>query len=142
MSLPTKDTMSIAVVGAHLKGFPLNQDLIHRGAKFTTEAMTSPRYRLYAIKSNLGHSKPGLERICDDSEGESINLEIWDLPTTALASFMDTIPSPLGIGRIELLDGSWVHGFICEPIGLVDAVDITSFGGWRAYTKYLGEQQV
>jgi|UniRef100_A0A8H7KD17 urea carboxylase/allophanate hydrolase len=141
MSLPIKDTISIAVVGAHLKGFPLHKDLTHRGAIFTTEAMTSPRYRLYTIESTSAPLKPGLERVCEDSEGASISLEIWDLPTAALASFMDTIPSPLGIGKIELLDGSWVHGFICEPIGLVDAVEITSFGGWKAYTKYLSEQQ-
>lgn len=43
------------------------------------------------------------------------------------------IPAPLGIGTLELADGRAVKGFICEPWALAHAVDITSFGGWRAY---------
>jgi allophanate hydrolase len=37
------------------------------------------------------------------------------------------------IGRVLLEDGSDVAGFLCEPIALEDAHDITEFGGWRAY---------
>ena len=40
---------------------------------------------------------------------------------------------PLGIGSVELADGRWVKGFICETHGLADAADITAHGGWRAY---------
>jgi allophanate hydrolase len=47
------------------------------------------------------------------------------------------IPSPLGIGTLQLADGSSVQGFICEPHALVGAQDITHFGGWRAYIASL-----
>ena len=40
---------------------------------------------------------------------------------------------PLGIGSVELGDGRWVKGFICEGLGLADATDITAHGGWRPY---------
>jgi allophanate hydrolase len=34
---------------------------------------------------------------------------------------------------VELADGSWHHGFLCEPHALAGAEDITAYGGWRAY---------
>jgi allophanate hydrolase len=43
------------------------------------------------------------------------------------------IPPPLGLGSVQLADGRWVKGFICEGAGLVGATDISAFGGWRAY---------
>jgi len=43
------------------------------------------------------------------------------------------IPAPLGIGKLELTDGSVVNGFICEGVGVADAQDITEYGGWRAW---------
>ena len=43
------------------------------------------------------------------------------------------MPAPLAIGRVALADGTEVSGFLCEPIALADAVEITPHGGWRAY---------
>ena len=40
---------------------------------------------------------------------------------------------PLGLGSIELADGSPVHGFLCEAHALTGAQDISEHGGWRAY---------
>ncbi|CAI6091073.1 unnamed protein product [Clonostachys chloroleuca] len=131
------DIIPIAVVGAHLTGFPLNKDLTSRNATFSKQTSTSSRYRLFALSSTSGVSKPGLKRISTDQRGKEIEVEIWNLPNSALASFMQTIPSPLSIGKIELQDRSWVHGFVCEPIGLECATDITDFGGWRSYSKYV-----
>jgi urea carboxylase/allophanate hydrolase len=54
---------------------------------------------------------------------------------------MKTIPHPLAIGSLELKDGSWVRGFVCEPSGVQGATDITHFGGWRAYTKSIETSQ-
>jgi allophanate hydrolase len=45
------------------------------------------------------------------------------------------VPPPLAIGTIELADGRWVKGFVCEPHALAGARDITSFGGWKAYQQ-------
>jgi allophanate hydrolase len=50
-------------------------------------------------------------------------------------TFVAGIPSPLGIGKVELDDGSWVPGFICEGHGIEGAREITALGGWRAYLK-------
>jgi allophanate hydrolase len=47
------------------------------------------------------------------------------------------IPAPLGIGKVELDDGSWLPGFICEPYALQGAQDITELGGWKAYLRTL-----
>jgi allophanate hydrolase len=50
-----------------------------------------------------------------------------------VGSFLAGIPAPLGLGKIELEDGRWLTGFICEEYGLQNARDITEFGGWRAW---------
>ncbi len=57
----------------------------------------------------------------------------WDVPAESFGSFVAAVPAPLAIGKLELADGSWVSGFVCEPVGLDGAEDITRFGGWRAY---------
>ncbi|XP_044717055.1 amidase domain-containing protein [Hirsutella rhossiliensis] len=133
----------IAVVGAHLTGFPLNKDLVSRGARLDIATKTAPMYRLYELSSGeAGPKKPGLERVTCPGRGQQIAVEVWQLPCQALASFMATIPPPLAIGSIELADGRWVHGFVCEPVGLRGARDITQFGGWEAYMQHSAKRQV
>ena len=41
-------------------------------------------------------------------------------------------------GNLLLADGRSVKGFICEPWALADALDITEFGGWRAFIASRG----
>ncbi len=67
------------------------------------------------------------------SDGTSVIVELWDIPLARFGEFVAEIPAPLGIGNLQLEDGRWVKGFICEPWALADAEDITAFGGWRAY---------
>ena len=134
---PGSDRIPVAVVGAHLTGFPLNKDLTSRGATLSRATWTSKQYRLFALQSSSGPKKPGLQRVPDASDGAHIEVEVWDLPTASMASFMATVPSPLSIGKIELENGSWVQGFVCEPWGLEGATDVTHFGGWRAYISSL-----
>jgi allophanate hydrolase len=55
------------------------------------------------------------------------------LAPAAFGTFIATLPQPMCIGKVELSDGSQVSGFLCEPTALKNAVDITHFGGWRAY---------
>ena len=57
------------------------------------------------------------------------------MPQAEFGSFLALIPPPLGLGSIELADGRWVKGFICEPWALHDAPDISAHGGWRAYLR-------
>ena len=67
------------------------------------------------------------------ADGAEIIVELWDVPQARFGEFVAEIPPPLGIGNLELADGRWVKGFICEPYALDGARDITSFGGWRAF---------
>ncbi|MFN0160280.1 MAG: allophanate hydrolase [Burkholderiales bacterium] len=122
--------MRLAVVGAHLSGMPLNGQLTSRGAVCVGEAMTSGDYRLYALAGTVP-PKPGLKRV--PGGGTAIALEVWDMPTVTFASFVAEIPAPLGIGTLTLADGSTVKGFVCEPYALDGALDISDFGGWRAF---------
>lgn len=122
-------TIRLAVVGAHLTGMPLNGQLTSRGAVLVGETRTAAGYRLFALKDSVP-PKPGLLRV---RGGSPILVELWDMPAAAFGSFVAGIPPPLGIGTLELNDGRRVLGFICEPIALDDAIDITAFGGWRAY---------
>lgn len=124
------ETLTVAVVGAHLTGMPLNTQLTERGATLLESTVTAPAYKLFAL-ANTTPPKPGLKRVADG--GASILVELWSMPVEHFGSFVALIPSPLGIGTLELADGRLVKGFICEPWALDDAVDITSFGGWRAY---------
>ena len=123
-------TLPIAVVGAHLAGLPLNGQLTERGATLREATTTSPHYRLFALPDTTP-PKPGLLRVADG--GAAIAVEVWDLPITAVGSFLALIPPPLGLGSLELADGRHVHGFVCEAHALDGARDVTAFGGWRAF---------
>ncbi|MBL8302736.1 MAG: allophanate hydrolase [Ideonella sp.] len=127
-------TMPIAVVGAHLSGMPLNGQLVERGARLREATHTATRYRLHALPGTLP-PKPGLRRCADGEPGASIALEVWDMPCEHVGSFLALIPPPLGLGSVELADGRWVHGFICEGHALRDAPDVSAHGGWRAYVR-------
>jgi allophanate hydrolase len=124
--------LAIAVVGAHLSGLPLNWQLTERGATLIEATHTAPRYRLFALPGTVP-PKPGMVR--DSTHGASIALEVWRMPQRAVGSFLALIPAPLGLGSIELADGRWVHGFVCEAEATAQASDITELGGWRAYLQ-------
>lgn len=131
-SLRPSHAVRLAVVGAHLRGMPLNHQLTSRGAAFVEATHTAAEYRLYALPGTTP-PKPGLARVSRNQQGRSIAVELWDIPEAHFGSFVAEIPSPLGIGTLELQDGRSVKGFICEPCSLADAVDISEFGGWRSY---------
>eukprot|EP00439_Symbiodinium_sp_Y106_P001087 s1763_g1.t1 len=131
------DTFEVAVCGAHMAGLPLSPQLTERGGRFMRAARTSPRYRLVAF-DEMKPPRPGL---VDAADGASIDLEIWELPASSFGSFMKLVASPLGIGWIELEDGSRVQGFRQVDasvnrggqvgVGGEPPADITSYGSWR-----------
>lgn len=127
----------LAVVGAHLAGMPLHHQLTERGARLRACTTTTPNYRLYALKGTQP-PKPGLARA---AQGAAIVVEVYDIPVETVGSFLAGIPAPLGLGEIELADGSRVNGFICEPCALADAEDITTWGGWRDYIESLNRKR-
>jgi allophanate hydrolase len=122
----------LAVCGAHMEGLPLNWQLRERGAYLLQRTQSASCYRLYALAGGPPF-RPGM--ICVPSGGAPIEVEVWAIPTEHLGSFVAGIPAPLGIGKLELADGTRVPGFICEGLGIDGAADITHFGGWRAYLQ-------
>jgi allophanate hydrolase len=121
--------VALAVCGAHMAGLPLNHQLTERGGRLVRGCRTAARYRLFALPGGPPH-RPGLVR---GETGQSIEVEVWNLPVGAFGSFVAGIPAPLSIGSVELDDGSQVKGFLCEAHATADARDITEFGGWRSY---------
>lgn len=132
LARPGEDgTIELVVVGAHLSGMPLNDQLRELDARFCRSAKTSAAYKLYAL-AGQSVPKPGLVRV-ENGGGVSIEVEVWRLGPEAFGRFVAAIPSPLGIGTIELDDGTSAKGFLAEPAGLTAATDISAFGGWRNY---------
>jgi allophanate hydrolase len=121
--------LPVAVVGAHLSGQPLNYQLTERGARMLGPARTAACYRLHSLATDP--PKPGLRRV--DAGGAQVALEVWELPPAAFGDFVAAVPPPLVIGSVLLEDGTSVPGFLCEPVALDGAPDITGHGGWRDY---------
>ncbi len=122
-------TIDILVVGAHLRGQPLNPQLVAAGGSFVAEVRTSNAYRLHALTTVP--PKPGIVRV--EEGGSAIAGEVWTLPAAGFGTFVASLPAPMGIGPVQLEDGSTVSGFMCEAVALEGAPDISAFGGWRAY---------
>ena len=125
-------SIPVAVCGAHMEGLPLNHQLISRGASFVRRTRTVPSYRFYALPGGPP-LRPGLVRV--PSGGASIDVEVWSVPSSQFGSFVAGIPSPLGIGKVDLEDGQQVSGFVCEAHAVEGARDITALGGWRQYLR-------
>lgn len=124
--------IELAVVGAHLEGQPLHHQLTDRGATLVARTATAPCYRLHALDEGPP-TRPGLERVDRDETGASVEVEVWALDAAEFGTFVAAVAPPLAIGNVQLADGRWVKGFVCEPVGLVRAVDVTHHGGWRNY---------
>ena len=116
------DRTSIAVFGAHMEGQPLNGALQAMGGRFVRACRTAPVYRMLALPGPL--PRPALVR----GGGAALEGEVWSLPSHAVAAFLGSIASPLGLGTVELDDGPTL-GFIAEAGATGE--DITGHGGWR-----------
>ncbi|WP_432019216.1 allophanate hydrolase [Streptomyces sp. 1222.5] len=127
----TAPPLPLAVVGAHLAGQPLNGQLLAAGGRLLRTTTTAPVYRLYALDTEP--AKPGLVRV--GAGGAAVEAEVWRLPAEGLGALAAALPRPMALGSVELADGSSVTGFLCEPLAVEGARDITSFGGWRAYLR-------
>jgi allophanate hydrolase len=137
--LPLQEaSVTLAVVGAHLRGQPLNDQLLEAGARFLEATTTSPDYRLYALAGTMP-AKPALVRVQTGADGAPtgpIAIELWQVPLRLFGHLVAQVPAPLGIGTVQIADGRSVKGFICEPSAVTPesgAREITSFGGWVAY---------
>jgi len=121
--------LPVAVCGAHMEGLALNHQLTERGGRMIERTTTSPNYRLYLLPGGPPQ-RPGMVRTRD---GASIEVEVWELPAVNFGDFLNQIPTPLGLGRVQLADGSNVPGFLCESYAVEQAQEITRCGGWRKF---------
>lgn len=131
-----RDTVLLAVAGAHLSGQPLNSALVARGAALVSTTRTARDYRMFLVDGPL--PRPGLTRLPKPTQapGRGIEVEVWQLPARELGGFAGTIAAPLALGPVELADGGEVLGFVCTADAARAGRDITSHGGWRAYLAW------
>lgn len=127
VSSPKQGMIPVAVCGLHMRGFPLEKQMQEHGAQFVREAATAAKYAM--VKLATAPPKPGL--IKRQEGGHAFQLEVWEMPAAAFGTFAALIPAPLGIGKVELADGTLIPGFICEGYAEQDAEDISAYGGWR-----------
>ncbi len=120
----------LAVVGAHMRGLPLNPELVARGARFLRAERTAPCYRLFELPGAVP-PKPGMLRVAEG--GAAIDLELWALDTEAFGALVAGVPTPLSIGDVRLADGSSVKGYLVEAAAVAGANEISDHGGWRAW---------
>jgi allophanate hydrolase len=130
---PLTDGVDLVVVGAHLSGEPLNHELVVRGATLVETTRTAPGYRFFAL-TGTSPAKPGLMR-APGFAGPGIEVEVWRLSSAEFGNFVASVAPPLTIGSIELANGIHAKGFLAEPYALDGAVEITRYGGWRAYRR-------
>jgi allophanate hydrolase len=129
--LQQEDVITVAVCGLHLRGMPLEPQMTGLGAVFREESLTAPVYEIYALPTTP--AKPGLVRTV--TGGSSIEVELWDMPRASFGVFTASIPAPLGIGKVELIDGRSVSGFVCEAYAAEGAENISDSGGWRKWIE-------
>lgn len=121
----------LAVVGAHLKGFPLHWQLSQEHALFRETARTAHDYRLFALKDAVP-PKPGLVREAGFN-GKGLEVELYELSPASFGRFVASVPYPMSIGRLVLEDGREVSGFLCAESIARAGTDITGTGGWRHF---------
>ena len=130
--------LRIVAVGAHMDGLALNWQFQERAARLVRKTRTAPRYRLHSL-TGMRATRPGLVHV-GERDGVAIEVEVWEMDAAHLGSFMALVGAPLAIGTVELADGSSERGFVCEPraVGVGSgALDVSSFGGWRAFLASL-----
>lgn len=117
----------LAVNGTLMRGLELNPNLLTVGATFIEETTTSADYRLWTI----GDRHPAMQRVV--TGGAAIALEVWAVPPTGVATILLKEPPGLCIGLVSLADGRSVLGVLGEAYLCATGMEITHFGGWRAY---------
>jgi hypothetical protein len=125
----TAETVLLAVNGTLMRGLELNPNLLAVGATFVRETTTVPVYRLWAINDR----HPAMMRV--KTGGVAVAVEVWAVPPAGVAAILLKEPPGLSIGKVLLADGSEVLGVLGEQVLCEGQKEITSFGGWRAYTS-------
>lgn len=123
---------NLAVNGTLMRGLALNPNLLAVGADFVRETATEPTYRLWSIDDR----HPAMVRVQEG--GVAIAIELWQVPAAGLGVLLWQEPPGLSIGKVRLSDGEVVLGVLGESALCENQLEITEWGGWRAYlaSKY------
>lgn len=120
------ETTTLAVCGLHKKGYPLEYQLIEKGAYYSETTRTAARYKLCKLPTEP--QKPGLYEVTGN--GTNIEVDLYQVPISNMGYFLEQVPKPLTIGTITLEDGRMVKGFLCEEYSIGQGTDITEQGKW------------
>ncbi|MFC7738001.1 amidase [Roseomonas sp. GCM10028921] len=131
----TDEADLLLAVGNHLAGLSRHQELLDEGAKLLRPAETAASYRLLARGSGSSPN-PGLVEVAAGS-GARIEGELYALPPGAVDRLAFFVHPPIRLGRVQLEDGTVVHGYLCDPAEAAGARDISDLGGWRAFLARL-----
>jgi len=115
-------------VGTLMLGEALHPNL--SGCAFLRESLTAPHYRLFLMG---GGSYPGMIRVTQ--EGAAIAGEVYEVSDAQLEAIFAREPPHLYLGDVELENGVWVPGVLCDPEATHRRPEITVFGGWRGWRK-------
>jgi gamma-glutamylcyclotransferase (GGCT)/AIG2-like uncharacterized protein YtfP len=132
--------MKMFLNGTAMQGQPDHPNLL--GAPIIGPARTAPRYRFFAVRDEFPGLVPGdAETPYGPGEPASIQGELYELEESVWhTSLGPGEPPELELGTIELDDGSQVNAMILQFDRIAPGdkvVEITSFGGWRAYQSSL-----
>lgn len=128
----------IVAVGVHMAGLALNWQFTERAVRLVRQTRTAPAYRLYSL-TGTKPTRPGLVHVGAE-QGQAIEVEVWEMDSAHVGSFLALVGAPLALGTVELTDGSSERGFVCEPRGVAagsGALDISAHGGWRGFLASL-----
>ena len=136
MNLDAQDTVLMFLNGTAMRGFRDHQYLLD--SVFIGERKTAPCYRFYAIRDEF----PGLVEVGD--EGSSISGELYEMKlSTWRNSLLPAEPAELVPGEVLLADGTRSNVMILDFDRVKNndkIVEITQYGGWRAYLAKLASQ--
>ena len=129
----TSDRVAMFLNGTAMSGLKDHTHVL--GSRFVGERRTAPRYRFYSVRDEF----PGLVPV--ERDGVSVWGELYEMDRSAWRDqLLPSEPKELVPGEVELDDGTRSHVMLLElervPPG-EKRVDISAFGGWRAYLQYL-----
>jgi allophanate hydrolase len=129
-SLPLYPAFDIGVFGAHMRGEPLNHQLLALGGAYQEDITTAASYRLLALPSEGTVTKVAL---VPAENGYALKGELWRLNAAALGNLLNSVGRPQSLGKILTDQGSEVCAFLCDSTIQAEATDISESGGWRAF---------
>jgi gamma-glutamylcyclotransferase (GGCT)/AIG2-like uncharacterized protein YtfP len=119
--------VSLFVNGTLMRGLQLHRNLA--GAVFIGVVRTAPRYRLFSVRDIHPAMMAALE-----GNGVAVTGEVYDITLGHLQRVLEGEPTDLGLGVVDLEDGSACLGIIwASSRPPARAIDISAFGGWREY---------